>query len=72
MKPVLKSFLLGFASLFDVLGVLTAPRPRATPPAQADLEALRSDWAAVWGDLRHAFAQATDGQGQAQKPLRLG
>lgn len=70
MKPALKSFLLGFASLFDVLGALAAsPRPRVTP-AQADLEAMRSDWEAVGNDLRFAIDQVAGGQGSAQRPVR--
>lgn len=69
MKPAVQSFLLGLVSLFDVAGALSAvPVSRLSP--EADLEAMRSDWEMVWQDLRVAFAQATDGQGQAKASVR--
>ena len=64
MKPALKSFLLGVATLFDLAGVLTAA-PVRRDPIEVDAQAIRSDWLAVGDDMRVAFAWAADVQGKA-------
>ena len=51
--------LLGFATLFDLAGLLTTEKRDALPQC-SDAEAIYSDWLAVFGDLQDAFQTVTD------------
>ncbi len=50
------SFWTGFGSCIDLFGV-TFEYNRALTPKQADYFAIRSDWAAVGQDIRHALGE---------------
>ena len=56
----LPHFLLGFATLFDLAGLLTTEKRNALPQC-SDAEAIYSDWLAVFGDIQDAFQTVTDG-----------
>ncbi len=56
----LHHFLLGFATLFDLAGLLTTEKRNALPQC-SDAEAIYSDWLAVFGDIQDVFQTVTDG-----------
>ncbi len=58
-------FLLGFATLFDLQGILSTESRDALSQC-SDAEAIYSDWLTVFGDLQDAFQQVTDGAQQEE------
>ena len=61
----LHHLLLGFATLFDLAGLLTTEKRNALPQC-SDAEAIYSDWLAVFGDLQDAFQTVTDGSAKEE------
>lgn len=59
-----QSFAIGFLSLFDLNGRLTAQTLSEAVPTASDYEAICSDISAVWGDLRGALRMVA---GEAEK-----